>query len=52
MKYLQYKTIKNTTALIEYIDILWNIDDQAILAGIISFYFGQRMFNKLWKRKM
>ncbi len=52
VKYLQYKTIKNTTLLIEYIDILWNIDDQAIFAGIISFYFGQRMFNKLWKRKI
>lgn len=52
VKYLQYKTIKNATSLIEYIDILWNIDNQAIFAGIISFYFGQRMFNKLWKRKM
>ncbi|WP_341764041.1 hypothetical protein [Candidatus Tisiphia endosymbiont of Beris chalybata] len=51
VKYLQYKTIKNTTILIEYIDILWNIDDQAIFAGIISFYFGQRMFNKLRKGK-
>ncbi|MCC8417003.1 MAG: hypothetical protein LN588_00340 [Rickettsia endosymbiont of Bryobia graminum] len=52
VKYLQYKTIKNATVLIEYINILWNIDDQAIFAGIISFYFGQRMFNKLWKRKI
>ncbi len=52
VKYLQYKTIKNNAILIEYLDILWNIDDQAIFAGIISFYFGQRMFNKLWKNKI
>lgn len=52
VKYLQYKTIKNTAILIEYIDILWNLEDQAIFAGIISFYFGQRMFKKLWKGKV
>ncbi len=52
VKYLQYKAIKSTAAIIEYIDILWNIEDQAIFAGIISFYFGQRMFKKLWKRKL
>lgn len=52
VKYLQYKAIKSTAILIEYLDILWNIEDQAIFAGIISFYFGQRMFKKLWKRKV
>ncbi|MCC8416036.1 MAG: hypothetical protein LN575_01440 [Rickettsia endosymbiont of Gnoriste bilineata] len=52
VKYVQYKTIQSTAILVEYLDVLWNIDDQAIFAGIISFYFGQRMFNKLWKRKM
>ncbi|WP_367364197.1 hypothetical protein [Candidatus Tisiphia endosymbiont of Nedyus quadrimaculatus] len=52
VKYVQYRTIQSTAILVEYLDVLWNIDDQAIFAGIISFYFGQRMFNKLWKRKM
>ncbi|WP_342278652.1 hypothetical protein [Candidatus Tisiphia endosymbiont of Myopa tessellatipennis] len=52
IKYVQYRTIQSTAILVEYLDVLWNIDDQAIFAGIISFYFGQRMFNKLWKRKM
>jgi len=52
VKYVQYNTIKNTAIIVEYLDILWNIDDQAIFAGIISFYFGQRMFNKLWNRKI
>lgn len=27
--------------------ILWNEEDQAIFAGIISFYFGQRAMHKL-----
>ncbi|NDF11898.1 MAG: hypothetical protein EB060_03660 [Proteobacteria bacterium] len=27
--------------------LVWNEDDQAIFAGIISFYFGQRAFFKL-----
>ena len=31
-------------------EIIWNIDDQAIFAGIISFYFGQRTFNKMNRR--
>jgi hypothetical protein len=52
IKYVQYRTIQSTAILVEYLDVLWNIDDQAIFAGIISFYFGQRIFNKLWKRKM
>jgi hypothetical protein len=28
---------------------LWNEEDQAIFAGIISFYYGQRAFSKLRK---
>lgn len=49
VKYIQYKSIKNSAILVEYLDVLWNIEDQAIFAGIISFYFGQRTFSKLWK---
>lgn len=52
VKYVQFKSIKTTAILVEYLEILWNIDDQAIFAGIISFYFGQRMFNKVWKRRV
>lgn len=51
VKLMQYKAITTTSFLIEYIDIIWNIDDQAIFAGIISFYFGQRTFSKLLKYK-
>lgn len=29
--------------------LLWNEEDQAIFAGIISFYFGQRAFSKMRK---
>ena len=52
VKYIQFKSIQTTAILVEYLEVLWNIDDQAIFAGIISFYFGQRMFNKPWKRRM
>lgn len=52
VKYLQYVAISATSHVIEYIEIIWSIDDQAIFAGIISFYYGQRTFQKLWKNKM
>jgi len=47
VKLIQYKAIVSTAHVVEYVDIIWNVDDQAIFAGIISFYFGQRTFNKL-----
>jgi len=50
LKYLQYKAISASAHVIEYIDILWSVDDQAIFAGIISFYYGQRTFQQMWKR--
>ena len=40
VKYIQFKSIQTTAILVEYLEVLWNIDDQAIFAGIISFYFG------------
>lgn len=49
VKYLQYKAISCSAAIIEHINIIWNVDDQAIFAGIISFYFGQRTFKGLWR---
>ncbi|HJD66948.1 MAG TPA: holin family protein [Rickettsia endosymbiont of Bembidion lapponicum] len=51
VKYVQYKSLKSSALLVQYLDILWTIDDQTIFAGIISFYFGQRTFNKLYKYK-
>jgi len=51
VKYVQYRAIAASAHVIEYIEIIWNVDDQAIFAGIISFYYGQRTFQKLWKNK-
>jgi hypothetical protein len=52
IKILQYKSIKSYDGhLLEYLQILWTLDDQAIFAGIISFYFGQRTFSKVWRHK-
>jgi hypothetical protein len=51
VKYLQYKAISASAHVIEYLDIIWTIDDQAIFAGVISFYYGQRTFKNFWKNK-
>lgn len=51
VKYMQYKAISASAILIEYIEIIWSLDDQAIFAGIISFYYGQRTFQKLWRSR-
>jgi hypothetical protein len=50
IKYYQFQMIAalSDRAIIE---TLWNIDDQAIFAGIISFYFGQRAMGKRYRRK-
>lgn len=42
IKFLQYKLIMSVSEISDIVEILWSIDDQAIFAGIISFYFGQR----------
>ena len=47
IKYLQYKVISSSVTINEIVNILWSVDDQAIFAGIISFYFGQRAVTKL-----
>ncbi|WP_252903587.1 hypothetical protein [Rickettsia endosymbiont of Proechinophthirus fluctus] len=51
VKYVQYKSLKSSALLVEYLDILWGIEDQTIFAEIISFYFGQSISSKLWKYK-
>lgn len=50
VKYLQYKAISASAHVIEYLDVIWNVNDQAIFAGIISFYYGQRTFKKFWTK--
>jgi hypothetical protein len=52
IKLLQYKLYACTEEILEYVDIIWNNNDQTIFAGIISFYFGQRAFNKLRKNNI
>ncbi len=46
-KMLQFSLIDDTIPA--SIFILWQEEDQAIFAGIISFYFGQRAMSKLRK---
>lgn len=50
IKFIQYRAISSSLKVIKDIEVLWSIDDQAIFAGIISFYFGQRAFNKINKK--
>lgn len=50
IKIIQYKYITKTALLVEYVDVIWSIDDQAIFASIVSFYFGQRAFTKMRRK--
>lgn len=52
VKYLQYKAITKHAHVIEHLEVIWSVDDQAIFAGIISFYYGHRTFRKMWRDKM
>ena len=47
IKFLQYKVISMAINVSDIVEILWTLEDQAIFAGIISFYFGQRAIGKL-----
>ena len=49
LKYIQYKSLSDGIT-IENIYLIWTTDDQTIFATIISFYFGQRSFSKIWKK--
>ena len=46
VKYLQFKMLASLNDYALMISSLWSVDDQAIFAGIISFYFGQRALAK------
>ena len=45
-KYMQYTNFAELVSAEELIELLWNIEDQAIFASVIGFYFGQRAFSK------
>ncbi len=47
IKCMQFVMVDLTAPLPWHVDILWSQEDQAIFAGIISFYFGQRAMNKV-----
>jgi hypothetical protein len=47
IKFLQFKIIAASINIADIVNILWSPDDQAIFAGIISFYYGQRAVSKL-----
>lgn len=49
-KYMQYRMIEANGLSVAHLDVMWSLNDQAIFASITSFYFGQRTFNKIWKR--
>ncbi|MBN9542316.1 MAG: hypothetical protein J0G32_00790 [Alphaproteobacteria bacterium] len=49
IKYLQFSIIDDSAPLFMITEILWSQEDQAIFAGIISFYFGQRSLAKFRK---
>ncbi len=49
-KVMQYKAVSGAAPLVQYLDVIWNSDDQAVFAGVICFYFGQRTFAKLPKK--
>ncbi len=44
IKLTQYHYLKDILMLTQNIEVIWTIDDQAIFASIIGFYFGQRAF--------
>lgn len=52
IKYIQYKAIIKADHLLDYLNVLWTLDDQAIFAGVISFYFGQRAFRSAWSSQL
>jgi hypothetical protein len=50
IKYLQFQKVA-VSSYYTIIETIWTIDDQAIFAGIISFYFGQRTISKKMRNK-
>lgn len=49
VKWAQLSVFLGGASFIEALPLIWHVEDQAIFAGIISFYFGQRAMSKLRK---
>lgn len=49
VKAMQFYSLPEGDLLPWQIEALWTVEDQAIFAGIISFYYGQRAMNKMRK---
>lgn len=47
IKCMQFAMVDLANPLPWHMDMLWSVEDQAIFAGIISFYFGQRAMSKV-----
>lgn len=47
IKCMQFAMVDLANPLPWHMDTLWSVEDQAIFAGIISFYFGQRAMSKV-----
>ncbi len=47
IKCMQFAIVDLVNPLPWHVDMLWSVEDQAIFAGIISFYFGQRAMSKV-----
>jgi hypothetical protein len=47
VKVMQFSVIDWHHPLPWQLEVLWNPEDQAIFAGIIAFYFGQRAMGKI-----
>ena len=47
IKCMQFAMVDLASPLPWHMDMLWSVEDQAIFAGIISFYFGQRAMSKV-----
>lgn len=47
VKWAQLSAFLGSASFTEVLPLIWHVEDQAIFAGIISFYFGQRAMSKL-----
>jgi hypothetical protein len=51
IKLMQYFALADVMNFMELYELLWTLEDQAIFAGIISFYYGQRAISKIINKK-
>lgn len=51
IKCMQFAVVDLSNPLPWHMATLWSVEDQAIFAGIISFYFGQRAMSKVRQGK-